>query len=103
MSAFILLGLVIAVAVGAWLSRFSWSVLLALVPVAMLVPAYYGAGTICGAGFFMRLTDEAAQCANGISAGRTFSAAYMLAFPPVLISAVLGKLWRMLRARKALG
>ncbi len=101
MNFFLIFGLILCIAMGGWLSKRPFATLLMLVPLATLVPVFYGAGTLCGAGFPLHLTDPAYMCKNNHSAAQTFAGAYVVALIPVLLSALVlraVKLWRGSRA-----
>ncbi|KEP69876.1 hypothetical protein DL1_02230 [Thioclava dalianensis] len=100
MNLFLGFALVICVAAGGWLSKYEWAKLLALVPVAMLAPAFYMTGTACGAGFITRFFSDVASCSNGYTARQMFAATYVLALVPVAASAIAFKLIRMARAAR---
>lgn len=101
MNLFLGFALVLCIAVGGWLSKYEWAKLLALVPVGMLVPAFYMTGTSCGAGFVMHFMEEGV-CHNGYSPRVMFAATYVLALVPVAASAIAIKLIRMaIAARKS--
>ncbi len=94
MNLFLAFALVLCIAVGGWLSKYDWAKLLALVPVAMIVPAFYMTGTACGAGFVLHFFSDKASCSNGYVPRQMFAATYVLALIPVAASAIVIKLIR---------
>ena len=76
-----------------WLSRFDWPKMLALVPVGALVPAYFGTGSNCGAGFVLHLYTEG-QCLGPEQPREVFAAFFVLGIGAVLVAAVRARLGR---------
>lgn len=100
MNLFLGFALVICIAVGGWLSKYDWAKLLALVPVGMLLPAFYMTGTACGAGFVFNFFSDAGSCTNGYTPRQMFAATYVMALIPVAVAAIAIKLIRMAMAAR---
>ena len=97
MTQFLAFGLIICLAMGFWLSNNPWGKMLAILPLGMLVPAFYGTAVNCGLGFVTEFFG-AGQCQGGNTPRQVFAGMYVLSFVPVVIFAVLSKIGRVIWA-----
>ena len=93
MNGFLLAFLAVSAA-SAWaVTRAGWLRMLALVPVAALVPAYFGGASVCGADFLLHLS-AAGRCAASDTPAEVVSAFYLAGIAAVLVLAVVLKVLR---------
>lgn len=93
MNQFLIFFMVLALAMGLWLSRNDWLKMLVLVPFGALVPAFFGTASMCGLGFALHLT-EAGTCAVAGEPYRLFAAYFVFGLGAVLVASVVVKLGR---------
>ena len=81
-----------AVALGAawFVSGMAWMRMLIWVPVAALIPAFFGTASNCGADFVLYL-GEAGQCSASDAPEGVLASFYVLAIGAVLVASVVVK------------
>ncbi|MDF1619215.1 hypothetical protein [Pseudothioclava nitratireducens] len=99
MNSFLAFLLIICLLIGFWLSKNSWGKMLVVIPLGVLVPAFYGAATNCGLGFMLDFFGQG-ECRGGNTPREVFGAIYILSFVPVLVFSVLAKLGRVWAEKK---
>ena len=93
MNSFLAFLLIICLMIGFWLSKNTWSKLFLVIPLGVLVPAFYGTATNCGLGFVTEFFAEGV-CKGGNSPREVLAGVYVISFVPVVVFAVLAKLGR---------
>lgn len=94
MNTFLAFLLIICLMIGFWLSKNTWSKLFILVPLGVLVPAFYGAASSCGLGFIADFFTEGVCRTPERTPQQVLAGVYVLSFLPVLAFTVLAKLGR---------
>lgn len=93
MNSFFAFLIILCLLVAFWLSRNSWGKLFLVMPLGVLVPAFYGAATGCGLGFLAEFFTEGV-CLGGKAPQQFLAGVYVIAFIPVIVFSVLAKLGR---------
>ena len=94
MNTFLAFLLIICLMIGFWLSKNSWSKMLIVLPLGVLVPAFYGTASSCGLGFITEFFTEGVCRTPDRTPQQVLAGVYVLSFVPVVLFGVLAKLGR---------